>query len=81
MRSRFRRFHTPVALITVALCFAGLPQAIGSGFLLIVLWTLVTDRAVFRKVGKPRFWIFTIVITLLAGLLLGRDPESVMGFG
>ena len=38
-----------------------------------------TDRNAFRRIGSPKFWLFSIIILLTAGSLLGKNAETVWG--
>lgn len=69
-----------VAVFTaLALTLAGNKFAVLAGFLLSLTVALYFDRTSFRKLGKLRFWIFSIAVVLLAGLLLGKNPQQELG--
>ncbi len=74
-----RSFRTWFGGAVIILVILGQPWTVLIGFAGIVIWMLTADRHVLKRVGKPRFWVFTLLITLLAGLLLGRDPVSWYG--
>ena len=46
-------------------------SALGVPVIGITAW--LVEPSVFRRIGKPRFWIVGLIITMLSGLLLGRD--------
>ena len=68
-----------VALATAALALTGRPQAVVAGFAAAFLWVVIVDRTILRRIGRPKFWIFSIAITLLAGMFLGDSPTRWMG--
>ncbi len=72
-------YHGIVAVVVAVLCLTGHPAAVIAGFFLVVSWVFIVERAVFRRVGTPRFWAFSVVITVLAGLLLGKNPATTLG--
>ncbi|NQT35441.1 DUF2478 domain-containing protein [bacterium] len=68
-----------VVIAALILVLAGNVFAILMGFLIVLTTALYIDRSAFRKLGKPRFWLFSLSVVLLAGLLLGKNPRPVFG--
>jgi len=68
-----------IVLIALALTLTGSPFAVPVGFTVVLIAGLAGDRSAFRRLGKPRFWVFSVMIVLAAGLLLGREPRPVFG--
>lgn len=67
------------AVATLVLAFSGRPELLAGGFVFVTLWCLVTARDVLRRIVKPKFWIASVAIAALAGLLLGKSANSVAG--
>jgi hypothetical protein len=74
-----KRIRIIAAAALAILALIDYPWTVLSGFLLSLIFCLFVDRRVPRRLGKPKFWIFSTVITLLAGLLLGENPEEFYG--
>jgi len=72
-------FRLLIVIIALILALTGSSFAIVIGFGTVLVMTLYRDRSAFRKLGKPRFWLFSLAVVLLAGLLLGREPKMVLG--
>jgi nucleoside-triphosphatase THEP1 len=68
-----------IVLIALVLTLTGSRLAVPVGFVVVLTTGLAGDRSTFRRLGKPRFWVFSLVVVLLAGLLLGRDLRPVLG--
>ena len=78
-----RRMVAPVALITLVMQFGGelwlmLPA---TGIFLVVLWFLA--RPVVLSLWWPKFWLLTLVVSLLGGFVLawefGGTPDFALG--
>jgi nucleoside-triphosphatase THEP1 len=65
------KFAVGLLLLIIVITGHRLPMIIA--LISSVVVGLTFERRVFRKIGKPAFWIFTIFVTLLAGSLLGED--------
>ncbi len=74
-----RMTRVAVALAAGALVLTGRHPAVIVGFVGALVWVLTVDSAVLRRIGRPKFWIFSISITLLAGMFLGDNPTHWMG--
>ncbi|MFH0882945.1 MAG: nucleoside-triphosphatase [bacterium] len=74
-----RMTRVAAALAAGALVLTGRPQAVVAGFAGALIWVLAVDRTILRRIGRPKFWVFSISITLLAGMFLGDDPAQWMG--
>jgi len=74
-----RTTRITVAVLAGALVLTGRQPAVIAGFLLALIWVVAFDRKILRKVGRPKFWAFSIVVTLLAGMLLGSEPQYFHG--
>jgi len=61
------------------LALTGKTPAILIGFIIVVTWSAIQDQIVLKRVGRWKFWVFTIAITLLAGILLGANPQNYYG--
>lgn len=68
-----------VVIAALILVLAGNEFAILMGFLIVLTTALYIDRSAFRKLGKPQFWLFSLSVILLAGLLLGKNPRPIFG--
>jgi len=79
MEKRKKLYRLAVGLSAIILSLTGRPQAIVISFGLILLWTLIGDREILRRVGRWKFWLFTVLVTLLAGILLGSNPKPYFG--
>ncbi len=71
------KFAVGLLLLIVVITGHHLPMIIA--LISSVVVGLTFERRVFRKIGKPAFWIFTIFVTLLAGSLLGEDSFKWYG--
>lgn len=76
---RIKRIGALVAVFVIALVLSARPLLLATGLLIIVAWSLIVDVRALRRVAKIKFWIMSLVIALLAGLLLGKNTQSVLG--
>jgi nucleoside-triphosphatase THEP1 len=49
------------------------------GLLLILAYVLLFERRVLRRMGRLRFWVASLALALLSGLLLGDRTASLAG--
>jgi len=68
-----------MVIAALILALTGSDYAILCGLCVVLVTALYCDRSAFRRLGRPRFWLFSLVVVLLAGLLLGRDPQKILG--
>lgn len=73
------RIAALVAVATIVLVLSARLPLLAAGLVMILAWSLSTDRRTLRRVAKPKFWIASIIIALLAGLLLGKNTQDFFG--
>lgn len=67
------------ALVCIGLQFGG---DLSASVLALVLWLLVlalVDRRALRKLWMPRFWLFSLLLALVSGFLLGGNLSKAHG--
>ncbi|MDD5088499.1 MAG: hypothetical protein PHI18_06850, partial [bacterium] len=73
------RIGALVALLVIGLALSARPWLLAAGLVIILAWSLSRDLRALRRVAKLKFWIGSLVIALLAGLLLGKNPQDFLG--
>jgi len=74
-----RRIGALVALLVIGLVLSARPLLLASGLVIILVWSLSVDMRALRRVAKLKFWMMSLVIALLAGLLLGKNTQNFFG--
>ena len=65
--------------IALILTLIGNKLTVSAGLILSASLALRFDRKAFKRLGKPKFWVFTLTIIVLAGMLLGKNPRMITG--
>ena len=68
-----------IIFIALILTLIGNKLTVSAGLVLAVSLALSFDRKAFKRLGKPKFWVFTLTIIVLAGMLLGKNPRIITG--
>lgn len=79
MQSKSPIMRLVLVIVSLVLTLTGEFYLVIIGFSSIISLAVYNDRSAFRKLGKPRFWLFSIVVILLAGMLLGKNPRMIGG--
>ncbi len=79
MNGAANRWSMVILILSALLAISGFTAGVVAGFLLALAWTWYAHRESLRKLWNPRFWSFSIAVTLLAGMLLGENPQYYRG--
>lgn len=68
-----------MALLCIILQFSGTLSLAALALVMWLLTLLVGDPEGLRRLWRPRFWLITLIVALLSGLLLGPRDYSLFG--
>jgi nucleoside-triphosphatase THEP1 len=79
MHDMGRIWRVSAAILFAIMALTGRQPAIIAGAAGALAFTLLVDQSMLRRMGRWKFWLVTVTVTLLAGMLLGENPKPYHG--